>query len=124
MTTRDLCLAGAKRPEGVRAQDIGIPRTTASVNFRKLVAMGLIYAGGTPMEMRYFDNKEAADAFTTRMRVDRAPPKRSHVPMGHKARPTKAGWGPDDPARITSKTKVTICPTPVPALYTNTYSRY
>lgn len=124
MTTRDLCLEGAKHPNGIRAGDIPVPRTTASVNFRKLVAEGLIFSGGTHMEMRYFDNPERAKAFTNRMRVDRAPAKRSRVGMIQrmpKKRVYKEGWGPDDPMVITRKTKVTKAPTPPRSFRTNTY---
>lgn len=127
MTARDLCLAGGKRPEGIRALDLGIPRTTASVNFRKLLAEGLVFKGGTHMEVRYFDNPEAARAFTGRMRVGRAPAKRSHVGMIQRMpqkRTYKPGWAPDDPVVITSKTKYTYAPKPVPALYSNTHTRY
>ncbi len=124
MTPRELCLEAAKRPEGVRAADLPMPRTTAASNFRKLMDAGLVYRAGVHYEIRYFDNKERAQAFGVSVITAMADLKCRRVRMTQKNRGTRAGWGPDDPAHETSKTKKTVIKTPPQALYSNTYPRY
>ncbi len=124
MTPREICLESARRPGGVRAADLPMPRTTAASNFRKLMDAGLVFRAGVHYEIRYFTSKERAQAFGVSVITAMADLKCRRVRMTQKNRGTRAGWGPDDPARITSKTKVTIVPTPPQALYSNTHSRF
>jgi hypothetical protein len=124
MSTRDLCWDGAKRPEGIRVKDIPLPRTTVTKAFSRLVKMGIVFKAGSHLEMRYFTDPDRAKAFGVLSITEKASIDRRRVRMGHKPVGTRAGWGPDDPVRITGKTKVTICPTPARALYSNTYPRY
>lgn len=121
---RQKCIDFAKRPQGVSASELAVPRSTASVNLRKLAAAGILFKAGTHMEMRYFDTQERANSFRAITTIARAPVARSRVPMGHKKKPTRAGWGPGDPVVITSETKVTIAPTPPRSLWTNTHARF
>lgn len=122
-SVRDIALVLAARPQGVGAKDIAGPRTTSSINLRKLLAEGLLHRAGGHLEVRYFTDPERAKTWHKLVTVARAPAARSRVPMGRKTT-TRAGWGRDDPCVITSETRVTIAPTPPAPTRTNTHSVY
>jgi hypothetical protein len=104
----------AARPGGMCSQDVP-GRTVRAVTSRAgdMVNRGSLFRRVLGYRnTRYYATQEAADAAISGVKL--TSPKK--VPL--KLRP---GWGPNDPARITSETKVTIAPQPVRSLRTNTY---
>jgi hypothetical protein len=102
------------RPGGMGTGDIpGKSKAAVGTRAWDLFRTGLIYRRVLGYRnTRYYATQEAADAATPLVKA--ANP--TKVPL--KLRP---GWGPNDPAVITSNTKVTIAPAPVRSLRTNTH---
>jgi hypothetical protein len=74
----------------------------------------------SPRRVRYFATLEAAQKY----QIGKSPVAgRSGPPGGGSG--TKARWSPDEPGRITAKTRITIVPPPTARVYrTNTYTLY
>ena len=105
MNTRELILAALKSPKGMVPSHLpeASYRQAGSI-IRQLSATGRCFkaAGHTKRAKRYFDTPERAAAY-------RAPV----IPKAPKFVRTLRGsapWSPDAKPRITSETRVTICP--------------
>lgn len=74
----------------------------------------------SPRRVRYFATLEAAQQY----RIGKSPVAGRAGPPGGGSG-TKARWSPDEPGRITSKTRIVIAPPPPANVYrTNTYTLY
>ena len=111
MTVRKQIREGVKRPNGLAVSDIFGYQGTVGSAFSQLAKDGVIFVAKTGKTVRYFDTPERAAAYLASI------PKPKKIEKG-----ARAGWGPNDPAHITSETRVTIAPTPPPPTRTNTFS--
>ncbi len=78
----------------------------------------LVRSKVSPRRVRYFTSEKLAQAYKNGL----APATRRLAVIGPRSR---AGWAPDQPAVITSRTKITVAP-PLPrrTLRTNTFTQF
>mgnify|MGYP001572823136 CR=1 FL=1 len=107
-------LKNAKRPDGIRALDLGDWHKVASMMMIRMEKAGKLHkAQISYRNVRYFANKADAQAATDRIRTA--------VPV-RIARPVHSAWWPKDAEPIiTAQTKYTSCPAPGRVLHTSTY---